>query len=72
MALTESTILASVNINHTAPSIEVRWDNIIKRGEEVISRIPHRKAYSQEQLQDFLSEVDGGENYVGLIQWQST
>ena len=69
MALTESTILAHVGLNQTANSIEVRWDNIIDRDGETISRVPHRKAYSVEQKADFLAEVEGADKYVAAMGW---
>jgi hypothetical protein len=69
MSLSESTILASVNINVSANTIEVRWDNIIQRGDEVISRVPHRKAYTPDQKEDFLAEVEGAEAYITAAGW---
>ena len=69
MALTESKVLAHVGINLAANSADVRWDNLIERDGEVISRVPHRKAYSVEQKSDFLAEVEGAENYLGALGW---
>lgn len=69
MALTESTVLAQVNLNLTANAIEVRWDNIIERDGNQISRVPHRKAYSADQKSEFLAEVEGGQQYVDAIGW---
>ena len=69
MALTETTILAHVGLNLNANSIEVRWDNIIQRDGETISRVPHRKAYTADQKADFLAEVEGAESYVQALGW---
>ncbi len=69
MALTESKVLAHVGLNIPANTIEVRWDNIIWRDEEVISRVPHRKAYSADQKAEFLAEVEGGAAYVQAMGW---
>ena len=69
MALTESKILAHVGLNVAANAIEVRWDNIIKRDEEVISRVPHRKAYTADQRAEFEAEVEGAAAYIAAIGW---
>jgi hypothetical protein len=69
MALAESTVLASVNLNITSNAIEVRWDNLIQRDGEIISRVPHRKAYNQDQKSEFLAEVEGGQAYADAMDW---
>ncbi len=69
MSLTESTILAHVGLNIPANTIEVRWDSIIQRDGETISRVHHRKAYSQEQKAEFLAEVEGGQAYADAMSW---
>ncbi len=69
MALTEAKVLAHVGLNIPANSIEVRWDNIIWRDEEMISRVPHRKAYMVEQKDEFLAEVEGGQAYADAMGW---
>jgi hypothetical protein len=71
MALTEQTILAEVTVLPQHNAISVRWDNLILRDNKVISRTPHRKAYSSEMQSDFLAEVEGAANYVGLIAWST-
>lgn len=67
--LTESRILAEVTLLTQANAINVRWDNIIKRGGEIISRVPHRKAYGSDQKAEFLVEVEGAEGYVTAMGW---
>ncbi len=69
MALTESKILAEVSLLPAQNAINVRWDNIIKRDDEVISRQPHRKAYTVEQKDEFLAEVEDGQQYATAIGW---
>ncbi len=69
MALTESKVLSQVTVLPEANAVQVRWDNLIERDGEVISRVPHRKAYSQDQKQEFLAEVEGAENYLGALGW---
>ena len=69
MALTESKVQASITLNQTANAVEVRWDNIIKRDDEIISRVPHRKAYSQDQKEELLAEVEGAQIIVQSMGW---
>jgi hypothetical protein len=71
MSLTETTILAHVGLNLPANTIEVRWDNIIQRDGETISRVPHRKAYSQDQAADFATEVEGAVAYMQAMGWST-
>jgi hypothetical protein len=67
--LTEEKILAAVEILPSTNAINVRWDNVVKRDDEVISRIPHRKAYGAEQKDEFLAEVEGAQKFVDAIGW---
>ncbi len=69
MSLTESTVLAEVNLLPQSNTINVRWDVVIKRGDEEISRIPHRKAYSENQRSEFVDEVEGADKYLTSIGW---
>ena len=69
MSLTESKVLAQVTILPESNSVNVRWDNLIMRDEEVISRQPHRKAYTFDQKDEFLAEVEGAENYIAALGW---
>ncbi len=69
MALTEQRILNQVTVLPNANAINVQWLNQILRDGEVIQQQYHRKAYGPGQQAEFLAEVEGAENYVGLIQW---
>lgn len=69
MALTEQKVLAEINCLQQANAIQVRWDNQILRDGEVISSVPHRKAYSVDQKTEFLAEVEGAEAYVTAMGW---
>jgi hypothetical protein len=69
MALTEQKILASVDIQPKTSTVQVRWDNLVLRDGEIISRVPHRKAYMQEQKAEFLVEVEGAAAYVTAMGW---
>jgi len=69
VALTETTILASVELLPQSNSINVRWDKLIQRDDEIVSRIPHRKAYGHAQRDEFAEEVDGAAKYLAAMGW---
>jgi hypothetical protein len=69
MALTEEKVLSEVTLLPQANAINVRWYNIIKRDGQVISKTPHRKAYSSDQKSEFLAEVEGAAAFVTAIGW---
>lgn len=69
MALLEQKILKSVEVVTTQNCINVCWENQILRDEEIISAVPHRCAYMQEQKEQFLSEVEGGQAYADILGW---
>lgn len=69
MALTEQRVLKSVNILPSQGAANVQWaDQILKNG-EVISESYHRKAYTQDQKEEFLAEVEGAESYISALGW---
>lgn len=69
MSLSEQHVLKSVEILPTQNSINVLWVDQIVRDGDVISERNHRKAYTQDQREDFLTEVDGGAAYVAAAGW---
>lgn len=69
MALTEGKKLVKVALLLDSQTIDVKWENQIFRDGELISSIPHCKAYSAEQKDDFLTEVDGAAEYIRSINW---
>jgi len=69
MAITRKKTLASVEIMVESNTINVKWlNNIIEDG-EVLSSIPHRCCYSIEQKEQFLTEVENGQQYVTAVGW---
>lgn len=68
--LTEQMILKSVTINLSTSSAEVEWRNEILRDGEVISSVPYRRAYMESEKAEFLTDVDGAENYITALGWQ--
>ncbi len=69
MALTEQKILKSVEVLIEQNAVNVCWENQILRDGEVISTVPHRCAYAQEQKEQFLAEVEGAASYVAILGW---
>ena len=69
MALEERKILASVDIQPTSNTVNVRWDNQILRDGVVVSTTPHRTAYSVDQKDAFLAEVEGADKYIAALGW---
>jgi hypothetical protein len=69
MSLREEKVLVEVAFNIIANSINVKWENRIIKEDEIISAIPHRKAYSVIQIDEFLHEVENAEKYVSAIGW---
>lgn len=69
MALTEERVLAEVTWLVEADTMQVRWDNNILRDGARIYRVPHRKAYSKNQKQEFADEVAGATKYLTAAGW---
>lgn len=69
MALTEQRILSQVTTLPAQSAANVQWANQILRDDVVISETYERKAYTVEQKADFLSEVEGAENYITALGW---
>ncbi len=70
MALTEQRVLSQVTVLPQQSAVNVQWEDQILRDGEVISRSYHRKAYSGDQKDAFLSEVDGAANYLVQLGWE--
>jgi hypothetical protein len=64
MALSEQTILASVEVLPQVTAINVRWDNQVLRDGEVITSEPFRRAYGRYEREQFLADVPGGAGYA--------
>jgi hypothetical protein len=69
MSLSEQRILKSVEILPAQNAINVLWVDQIMRDGEVVSELNHRKAYTQDQREAFLTEVGGGAAYVAAVGW---
>lgn len=69
MALTEQRILKQVAVLPEQNAVNVQWVDQILRDGEVISEVPHRKAYTQDQSAAFAAEVDGAAAYMEALGW---
>lgn len=70
MSLTERRILSQVTALPAEDAINVQWLDQVLRDGEVIASTPHRKAYSRDQLAEFLAEVEeGGAAYAAAMGW---
>lgn len=69
MALTEQKVLKQVTVLAQQSAANVQWANQILRDGEVISETFERKAYTQEQKDEFLVEVEGADAYVSALGW---
>lgn len=69
MALTEQRILKQVTILPAQNAVNVQWANQILRDGELISELPHRKAYTQDQAAEFSAEVEGAAAYAAALGW---
>ena len=69
MALTEQRVLKQVTVLAQQSAVNVQWANQILRDDEVISEQFERKAYSADQKDEFLAEVEGAENYLSALGW---
>jgi len=69
MALTEQRVLKSVQVLSQQSAVNVQWANQILRDEEIITETYERKAYTADQKDDFLAEVEGAEAYIAVLGW---
>ena len=69
MALTEQKILKQVTVLAQQSAANVQWANQILRDGEVISEQFERKAYTADQKDEFLAEVEGADSYITILGW---
>lgn len=69
MSLYEKRVLSQVSILPQNAAINVQWSNQIIKDGQVISETYERKAYTQEQKSEFLTEVENAESYIAAIGW---
>lgn len=74
MALSEDRILSQVTVLPQQSAVNVQWlDRVLRTAEdgsvEVIAATPFRKAYTADQKEEFLTEVEGAAGYVATLGW---
>lgn len=69
MSLIEQTIVNQVTIIPKTKTAQVQWSDQIVKDDEVIAENYRRKAYSENQKEEFLYEVDNAEFYVKALGW---
>lgn len=69
MALTEQTILKQVTVLPNQSAVNVQWANQILRDGELVTETYERKAYTAEQKDEFLTEVEGADGYITILGW---
>lgn len=69
MALTEQRVLKQVSILPEQNAVNVQWADQILRDGQVISEVFHRKAYTAEQKDEFITEVEGADSYIIALGW---
>jgi hypothetical protein len=69
MALTEQRVLKSVQVLSQQSAVNVQWASQIWRGDELVTETYERKAYTADQKDDFLAEVEGAEAYIAVLGW---
>lgn len=69
MALTEQRILKQVTTLPNQSAVNVQWANQILRDGELVTETYERKAYTADQKAEFLTEVEGAENYIAALGW---
>jgi hypothetical protein len=69
MAFTEQRVLNQVTVLPEQSAINAQWlDQVLKDG-VVIASTPFRKAYTVDQKDELLAELDKAEYYVSILDW---
>jgi hypothetical protein len=67
--LTEQRIVKQITTLPSQNAINVQWANQILRDGVFVSETYERKAYTEDQVADFSTEVTGASNYVAAMGW---
>lgn len=70
MALTEQRVLKQVTILAQQSAANVQWADQILRDGELVTETYYRAAYTEEQKEQFLEQVEGAENYLAALGWK--
>ena len=66
---TEQKVLTSINYKPEFNTVEVSWANKVFRDAILIANTIERKAYNQDQKDQFISEVEGGNAFSESYGW---
>lgn len=69
MALSENTVLASVQVIYPSDTINVLHQTQIFKDGELLSSVDSAKAYTRDMKDAFLAEVAGAAAYVVILNW---
>lgn len=67
--LEEVLLLSQVSVQYETNTINVQWQNQVKKKGAVIAAVPHRASYSAKDKARFLAEVPGAEAYIAIMGW---
>ena len=67
--LTEVKTIKQITVLPASNAVNVQWANQILRDGEVISETFERKAYTADQKDSFIAEVEGAAAYVTALGW---
>lgn len=62
--------LKSVQVVYEIPALNVQWANQILKDDEVLNEALERKAYTVDNVLDFVNEVDGARLYLPIVGWE--
>jgi hypothetical protein len=70
MAIIENKVLSQVMALPEQSAFNVQWTNQIIKDDAVIAETFERKAYTEDQKDDFMADVAGAEFYAQAIGWE--
>ncbi len=65
----EQRVLKQVAILPDQSAANVQWAVQVLKDGEIRTETFHRKAYTAEQIEEFLIEVEGAEAYISVLGW---
>lgn len=69
MTIIENRVLKEVAVLPQQQAVNVQWANQIIKDDIVISETYERKAYTVEDKNDFMVEVESADKYLDIIGW---
>lgn len=69
MAFEEKRVLKQITLLPDQNCVQVQWADQVLRDGDVIAETLHRKAYGQEQQEQFAAEVEGAAHCISALGW---